>query len=806
MNGFKYKKMKFKAPLTLLFILFSLTLFSQRVKISGYVTDFDGQPLELVSIQESGLANLCLTNEKGFFSMEISAGDSCTLVFSCLGYNRIKRVIPSPKNGMQLSVTMRHSSVELGAVTVVAQHIQTNTTERIKIEKSRLQTDASGGNIEAIVVMQGTGVSSSNELSSQYSVRGGNYDENIVYVNGTEVFRPLLIRSGQQEGLSFINPDLTKEVRFSSGGFEPKYGDKMSSVLDIVYKRPENLEGSAMLSMTGASAYVGSASGKFTQITGVRFKKNAFLLGTLDTKGEYDPSFVDLQTYMTYMFSAKLSWDFFGNFSNNSYRFTPVNRSTSYGTVAEAKNFTVYFDGRENDNFQGLFGASGFTYRLSEKTNLSLKFSLFQSREEEAYDISGEYWLSDIVSEEEKSVIGTGKYHEHARNRLISDIFNVTHSASHQIDRHALRWALTWQRERTRDRIREWEMRDSSGYSLPRGDERVNVIQNLYSKQNLASNRLSAYFQDTYKFRIEAGLFSVTAGLRGSYWDFNRELILSPRASIGFIPSFDQRITLRFATGLYYQSPFYKEFRTVDTDGDRNSYIVLNRNIRSQRSLHFVLGGDYSFRAIGRPFKFTAETYYKKLDKLVPYTVDNVKVRYYGSNMAFGYATGLDLKLFGEFVPETDSWLNFSLMKAQQHFAGKNVPLPTDQRYNISLFFTDYFPRYERIRLNLRAIWSDGLPASAPGKGYEYGYFTTPSYRRIDIGMSYQFSADTDNFMRSGFFRYLKNIYLGLDCFNLFDINNVNSYYWVTDVNNIQYAVPNFLTGRQLSAKVLVEF
>jgi hypothetical protein len=349
-------------------------------------------------------------------------------------------------------------------------------------------------------------------------------------------------------------------------------------------------------------------------------------------------------------------------------------------------------------------------------------------------------------------------------------------------------------------------MRDSMGYSLPSDNQRVNVIRNLFSRQDLLSRRYSAYMQDTYKFRIEAGFFSVTAGLRGSYWNFNDEWIISPRASVGFIPAFDQRFTFRLASGLYYQAPFYREFRMVETDADRNSFITLNSSIKSQRSLHFVLGGDYAFYAIGRPFKFTAEAYYKKLDDLVPYTVDNVKVRYYGVNMASGYATGLDLKLFGEFVPGTDSWLNFSLMKAQQDIGGKKTPLPTDQRYNISLFFTDYFPRYERIRLNLRAIWSAGLPVSAPGTGYEYGYFTTSAYRRIDIGMSYQFTADTDRFMQTGFFRHLKNIYLGVDCFNLFDIKNVNSYYWVTDVNNVRYAVPNYLTGRQISVKLIVEF
>ncbi len=797
--------MKQQALITLLFLLISAMGFSQRVKISGTVVDTDNQPLELATAQVSGTANLVMTNEKGYFVLSVNAGDSITIVFSCLGYNRTKKVIQDPREGMHFTVVMRHMSVELGEFTVRAQRSQTGMTQKLDLGNTRLNTDASGGNIESRLGTE-MGVSNKNELSSQYSVRGGNYDENIVYVNGIEVHRPLLIRSGQQEGLSFINPDLTGEVRFSSGGYEPKYGDKMSSVLDIIYKKPEAFEGAATVSMMGGSLYVGSAGKKFTQITGIRYKQNSYLLGTLDTKGEYDPVFLDAQTYMTYRFSPKVEWNFLGNFSKNKYNFTPVNRSTSYGSIEAAKNFTVYFDGQEVDNFETLFGSTGFTFRPRESTELAIQLSAFQSKEEETYDISGEYFLSDVISSDEMSLIGVGNYHEHARNHLKSDVVTLTHMGSQKYEQHTLRWSLGYQHEKINDRIREWEMRDSTGYSLPYDGIRVNVYENLYSRNDISSNRFSGYLQDTYKFRIEQGIFSLTAGVRGSYWDYNKEFIVSPRASIGFIPSFDQRFTFRFATGLYYQAPFYKEFRMTQTDSEGNSEIVLNQDIRSQRSIHFVLGGDYAFYAISRPFKFTAEAYYKKLDDLVPYTVDNVKVRYYGQNISSGYATGLDMKIFGEFVPGTDSWLCFSLMKAEQDIEGVKVPLPTDQRYSISMFFTDYFPRYKKVRLNLRAIWSAGLPFSPPGQGYESGYFNSSAYRRIDVGMTYQLSKDTDEFMNKGFFRHLKNIYFGLDCFNLFAINNVNSYYWVTAVNNVQYAVPNYLTGRQLNVKMVVEF
>ncbi len=804
--------MRLKTIFTLIFIIF-FYFFSygqKRAKISGTVADTDANPLELAMVRVTGTVNGTLTDEKGHYTLYVSTKDSCSLTISCIGYRTITKTLPVVEDGMRVNIRLVNSDVELQEATVIGQRIETNTMKTISAG-NRLLSDPSGGNVEYMLATE-IGVSSTNELSTQYSVRGGNYDENMVYVNGVEVYRPLLVRSGQQEGLSFVNPDMTEEVKFSSGGFESKFGDKMSSVLDITYKKPKELEGSVSASLMGASAYVGTSSKKFTQVTGFRFKKNSLLLGTLDTKGEYDPTFIDLQTYMTYKISPRLEWNFLGNFSKNQYNFTPTSRSTSFGTIEMAKNFTVYFDGKERDNFETLFGSTGFTYRLKSNTDVGLQVSAFQSKEEETYDITGEYWLSDVTSTDEATpenmeVIGTGKYHEHARNRLRSDVVNISHVGTHKMEAHTIRWGLGYQVEKIKDRIKEWEMRDSAGYSLPYNNETVNMVRNLYSHNDLSSNRFSGYIQDTYKFRNSKGLFSLTGGIRGSYWDFNKEFIFSPRASVGFVPNFNQKYTFRFATGIYYQAPFYKEFQKTVTDEYGNSVIELNHNIKSQRSIHFVLGGDYSFTAIDRPFKFTAEMYYKKLDNLVPYTVDNVKVRYYGENIASGYAAGLDMKLFGEFVPGTDSWLTFSLMKTQQDIYGVKVPLPTDQQYNISLFFTDYFPGYDKIRLNLRAIWADGLPVSPPGQGYETQYFRTPGYRRIDVGMSYQLLGGKENSGRKdGLYKYLKNVYLGLDCFNLFDINNVNSYYWVTDIYGQQYGVPNYLTGRQLNVKLVAEF
>ncbi len=804
--------MKSRAIAILLFILISVSAFGQgRIKITGYVRDADGNPLELVNIRIKNTLNGAMTNEKGYYSITTAPGDSLTLIYSCLGYNKAERIIPVAATDIRLNVQMNYTSLELGEVAVTAIRKQTTTMESMKADKVKLIPDPAGGSIESLVVTF-AGVSSNNELSSQYSVRGGSYDENIVYVNGLEVFRPLLIRSGQQEGLSFINPDLTESVNFAAGGFEARYGDKMSSVLDISYKKPKLFEGSASASLLGANAYIGSAVGKFTQITGFRYKTGRSLLGSMDTDAEYEPNFIDLQSYMTYQLAPKWEVDFLGNLAINNYKFIPHTRETSFGTISNAKRFKVYFDGQERDKFQTLFGAFTLKHKPNDNTELGLQASAFSSQEQEGYDIAGEYLLGDNGVEssdkDETSSLDKGNYHEHARNRLNSTIMNVGHYGNMRLNSNTLRWGVTAQFEKINDQISEWEKRDSAGYSLPHVGDGVNVIANLYSDNQIKSTRVSGYVQDAFKFRTKQGLFTLIGGIRGSYWSYNKEFIVSPRASLGFIPNFDQNLTFRFATGLYYQSPFYKELRLVQTDKNGNDITVLNKDLKSQRSLHFIVGGDYTFRAVDRNFKVTTEMYYKKLDDIIPYTIDNVKIRYYGENCAKGYAMGIDVKFFGEFVPGTDSWISFSIMKAQQTIRDQiTVPMPNSQRYNVSLFFQDYFPGYKRMKLNLKGVLSGGLPITPPHTGYEEGkLFRMPAYKRVDIGVSYQLAGGTDAIMDRGFFRHLKNIWLGVDVFNIFDIKNVSSYYWVTDVYNKQYAVPNYLTGRQLNARLIVDF
>ncbi len=804
--------MKIRAIAALLFILISISAFGQKhVKITGYVRDADGSPLELVLVQIKNTLNGAMTNEKGYYSITTSPGDSVAVIFSCLGYNKAERILPSLQQDMRLNVQMNYTSIDLGEVVAVGTRYQTSTLQTMNAGRVKLLPDPAGGSIESLVVTF-AGVSSSNELSSQYSVRGGSYDENIVYVNGLEVFRPLLIRSGQQEGLSFINPDLTEAVNFAAGGFEARYGDKMSSVLDITYKKPKLFEGSASASLLGANAYVGSAVGKFTQITGIRYKTGRSLLKTMDTDAEYQPDFVDLQSYMTYQLAPKWEVNFLGNLASNTFKFTPNKRETNFGTVENAQRFEVYFpNSRERDKFQTLFGALTLKHNPNEKTELGLQASAFSSKEIETYDITGEYWLGDATTENNsgQEALEVARYHEHARNRLSSTIMNVGHYGSSKIRNNTIQWGATVQMENINDRISEWEKRDSAGYSLPQTGDGVNVISNLYSNNDLSSTRVSGYIQDVFKFRTKQGMFTLIGGIRGSYWSYNKEFIFSPRVSLGFIPNFDQRLTFRAATGIYYQSPFYKELRTTVQDAAGNDVIELNKDIKSQRSIHFILGGDYTFKAGDRNFKVSTDLYYKKLDDLIPYTVDNVKIRYYGENCAKGHAMGIDIKFFGEFVPGTDSWISFSLMKAEQTIRDKvTVPMPNSQGYNVSLFFQDYFPGYKRVKLNLKGVISGGLPFIAPRTKYEdvKSTFRTPAYKRVDLGFSYQLAGGTDAIMDRGFFRHLKNIWIGLDVFNLFDIKNVSSYYWITNIDNQQYAVPNYLTGRQLNARLIVDF
>jgi len=784
--------------ITLLLTMTVMTVVAQSFTLSGKVNDEEGNPIELVTISCLEQGAMTMANLKGEYQLKLKSADSVVVKFSMVGYQTRTRVLRNPKGNQRLVITL-HPMQALDEVVVTERRRQTTSLEQLDT-KGLKQTPSTSGNAVEELVQQQAGVSTHNELSSQYNVRGGSFDENSVYINHVEVYRPLLVRSGQQEGLSIINSDMVEKIGFSSGGFEAKYGDKMSSVLDIQYRKPTRLEGNIQASLLGGSVFAGYGNKHFSMSHGVRYKTNRYLLGSLETKGEYRPSFLDYQTYITYKPSERWDIDLIGYISENHYNFKPSDRETSFGTMQNVRTFKVYFDGQEKDIFRTLFGTLGITRHITPNTSIKLLASAFHTKEQETFDIQGQYWLDDTQTQEQ---LGVGTYMEHARNYITADVQSVKLMMNHKTQKHDLEAGVTVKWEKIKENTREYEMRDSSGYSIPHSVSRLDMIYSLASLNELKATRLEAYVQDTRRWQTKGEKpwhFTINYGLRMSNWSYNKETVLSPRVSLAAIPGFNENMTFRLATGLYYQTPFFKELRDTTTS-NHQTIVTLNKKIKSQRSIHIVGAFDYKFRMMNRPFRFTAEAYYKALSNLVPYNVQNMKVVYYGENQASGHAAGLDLKLYGEFVPGTDSWLTFSIMSTQQKINGVSVPLPTDQRWGINLHFTDYFPGTERWKMTLRLAFADGLPFGAPHRGLEYHQFRAPAYKRADIGMSYLAYQHTG---RTGF--GVRRVWLGIDGLNIFGIANVNSYYWVTDVTNHQYAVPNYLTGRQINGKVTVEF
>lgn len=792
--------------LAILAFTFATQAMAQGFTLQGRVTDQDNNPVELATVSVLKQGKVAFTSLKGDFNMHLQSADSVVVKFTMIGYKPKVRILRHPKGKQTLQVVLFTDDNTLAEVQVTGQKIQTGQTEELKAEDAKLAPSASGNGVEGLIQQQ-AGVSTHNELSSQYNVRGGAFDENSVYINNVEVYRPLLVRSGQQEGLSVINPYMVDKIGFSTGGYAAKYGDKMSSALDITYKKlqPKGskktvTEGTLAASLLGADAYFGLGTKKLSWLNSIRYKTNSYLLGTTDTKAEYKPNFLDYQTYLSYSPNKRWKIDFIGNISDNHYNFVPHDRETTFGTQQDVKSFRVYFDGQEKDRFLTYFGTLGITRNITDKTSFSILGSAFYSKEQEKYDIQGQYWLDQTETSEN---LGVGTYFEHARNYLTARVLSAKAILKHKTKKHDIEVAYTYKKEHISENSVEYEMRDSAGYSVPHNGKDLYMIYSMKARNTLDANRTEAYLQDTYRFTSPGGHthFTLNYGVRMSHWSLNKETLFSPRISLGIIPAYSENTTLRFAAGLYYQAPFFKELRDTSTVNGI-TYATLNEKIKSPRSIHFIAGYDYRFRINNQRYRFTAEAYYKALGNLIPYSVNNVKVVYYGENRASGHAAGIDLKLYGEFVPGTDSWLTFSLMNTQMKLNGKGVPLPTDQRFAVNLFFTDYFPGTERWRMSLKLALADGLPFSTPHRELETNTFRAPAYKRADIGMSYRLLDNSKGTKKSIF----KNIWLGVDCLNLFGIDNVNSYYWVTDVTNQQYAVPNYLTGRQLNGRVLIEF
>ena len=783
----------------------TLKMLAQGFTLQGRVTDSDNNPVELATVSVVKQGKVALTSLQGEFSMHLQSADSVVVKFSMIGYKTKTRVLRRPRGKQTLQVVLYADENNLADVVVTGEKIQSDQTQELKTKDMKLAPSASGNAVESMIQQQ-AGVSTHNELSSQYNVRGGAFDENSVYINNVEVYRPFLVRSGQQEGLSIINPYMVDKIGFSTGGYAAKYGDKMSSALDITYKtlqakgKKTVTEGSISASLLGADAYFGFGTKKFSWLNSVRYKTNSYLLGSTDTKGEYKPNFLDYQTYLSYSPNKRWRVDFIGNISDSHYNFTPKDRETTFGTQQDVKSFRVYFDGQEKDRFLTYFGTLGITRNITDKTSISLLGSAFYSKEQEKYDIQGQYWLDQTETSEN---LGVGTYFEHARNYLTARVLSGKLMLKHKTKKHDVEVGVTLKKEHIVENSNEYEMRDSAGYSVPHTGKDLYMIYSMRANNTLDANRTEVYLQDTYRFASRGGHthFTLNYGVRMSHWNFNKETTVSPRISLGIIPAYSDNTTFRVAAGLYYQAPFFKELRDTSTVNGI-TYATMNEKIKSPRSLHFIAGYDYRFRINNQRYRFTAEAYYKALSNLIPYSVNNVKVVYYGENRASGHAAGIDFKLYGEFVPGADSWLSLSLMNTKMNLGGKSIPLPTDQRFAVNLFFTDYFPGTERWRMSLKLALADGLPFAAPHRELETNQFRAPAYKRADIGMSYCLLDNTKHTKKS----FLKDIWLGVDCLNLFGIDNVNSYYWVTDVTSQQYAVPNYLTGRQINGRILIEF
>ncbi|WP_418580463.1 TonB-dependent receptor [Prevotella sp.] len=781
-------------------LLVTVTASAQTFTLQGRVTDENNDPIEFASVSCLKQGKMTMTSLKGEYSMQLHSADSVVIKFSMIGYKAKTRILRRPRGKQTLQIVLHSDENQLGEVTVTGKKIETGQMEDISKDHLKSLPSASGNAVEELIQSQ-AGVSTHSELSSQYNVRGGSFDENSVYIDNVEIYRPFLVRSGQQEGISVINPDMVEKISFSTGGYEARYGDKMSSALNIKYRKPKKFEATASASMLGASAFIGVSNKKVSWSNGFRYKTTKHLLGSMDTKGEYSPTFIDYQTYLTYTPNKRWEIKLLGNISDNHYNFTPEDRETKFGTMENVKAFQVYFDGQEKDVFRTFFGAVGITRNFGEKTSLSLIASAFNTREQEKYDIQGQYWLTQTETSEN---LGVGTYFQHARNYLKAHVESAKLLFKTKYKKHDIEGAFTFKKEKITENSVEYEMRDSSNYSIPHTGKDLYMIYSMRAKNVLDANRIEAYVQDAFRFTSnnEKTLYTLNYGVRLSHWSYTKETIVSPRVSLGIIPAFNENITMRFATGLYYQAPFFKELRDTTTQNGI-TYASLNSKAKSQRSIHFIAGFDYRFRMNNRSFKFTAEAYYKALGNLVPYSVNNVKVVYYGSNESSGHAAGIDLKLYGEFVPGTDSWLSLSLMNTSMKLNGKSIPLPTDQRYAINLFFTDYFPGTDRWKMSLKLALADGLPFSAPHQELESNVFRAPAYKRADIGLSYRL---LNNEGKQRKHIQLRNVWLGAECLNLFGINNVNSYYWITDVTGGQYAVPNYLTGRQINFRVTVDF
>jgi hypothetical protein len=787
----------------------------QEAVLKGTVTDADGAPMQFVNLAIKGTSSGATTGKGGNFEFSIPSGKDVTVLFSFVGYNT-DSITVNLKAGehRDVQLTLKQISTELSTIEVKDQQLRTNTFSRLD-PKTATFIPSINSSVEDLIKTL-PGVSSRNELSSQYSVRGGNFDENLVFINDIEVYRPFLVRSGQQEGMSIINPDLVSGIAFSAGGFDAKYGDKMSSVLDIRYKKPTTFAGSFEISLLGGSAHVeGTISKKFSFLLGTRYKTTTYLLRQTDVQGNYRPRFYDVQGMLNYEITKKWELSLLGIYSNNSYKLIPESQETSFGTLDQAYKINIYFDGQELDNYQSWLASLTLTWKPIQNLRLRLISSVFQTWEQETFDISGEYWIGKLETFQQSSnygqvteILGVGAYLDHARNYLDGTVTSIEHRGSYDKNKSQTQWGLRYQYEYFINSMNEYQAQDSAGYTLPHPADTIGfpnpnllpleLTYSLRSNQQLGTNRLSAFLQDTWTFDWEHSSFSLTAGLRGMYNDYNNQLLVNPRVNLSFKPKWKTEIVFRISGGSYSQPPTFREMTDL--------FGVIVPDLKAQTSIQAVGGMDLYFRAWDRPFKFVTEVYYKYIKDLIPYEVDNLKIRYYGTNDAHGYAAGIDFRINGEFVKGIESWASLSLMKTQEYFEGQWIPRPTDQRVNLTIFFQDYIPKFPTWKVNLTLVYGTGLPIGPPDSPRSAQTLRLPPYRRVDIGLSKQLISERTKFSAKNPLRVFNSMWAALEIFNLFQFNNTVSYLWVTDINGQQYAVPNYLTPRTFNLKLITAF
>ncbi|MBQ8761058.1 MAG: TonB-dependent receptor [Bacteroidales bacterium] len=832
----------------LLLLMIPVLLFGQNksdAMIYGKIIDNNGNVIELVNIAVMGTAYGTSSNNRGQYELALPSETELEVVFSFIGYEQVKKNVKLKKGEeRKLDIVMKSMSMTLPEAVISDRQINSATITRLDAREISFVPGSGAGGVEDLVKTL-PGVSSTNELSSQYNVRGGNFDENLIYINGIEIYKPFLVGSGEQEGMSVINPRLVSNIDFSAGGFSAEYGDKLSSALDITYKKPLLPAASLTLSMLGAEAHVEGTTlhHRLSYLVGARYKNNKYILGNMETKGIYQPNFTDVQGILSYNISPKWEVSAFGYYSRNNYTMVPETRETDFGNIQMSHRLTIYFDGKETSNYNTGLGAVTLNYSPNKDLNLKLIASTYSAMESENYDIQGQYWIGQLEtnpgSEQSGNVIsnqGVGTYVEHARNDFYSQVFNIDHKGAYKNDIFTLKWGARYQHQYFDDIINEWEMIDSAGYSLPHPADSIGSPNpphplfniNYLSKghNELRINNIDGFALSEWTFNTKsADILTFSVGLRANYWGYNNEVYVSPRAGVAYKPSWNNDMLFRLAGGVYVQPPFYRELRMFDGS------LVSPDDATSQKSYQLVLTHEYNFMAWDRPFVLTSELYYKYLKDIIPYEVDNIRIRYFADQKATGYAAGMDVRINGEFVKGIESWASLSVMKSTENIKYylsptgsilsqtdvnkgaeyvsdtiiKGIPRPSDQRINFSLFFQDYLPYVPSFKVNLKLVFGTGMPFGAPYDERYQQKMRMSAYRRIDIGFSKQLISEKSSFKRNNPLSYVRNCWLSLEIFNLLGISNVSSYMWVTDVYNIQYAVPNYLTPRQINLKLVVE-